>query len=129
MSGTSGDSTFYKSHYRGASADSAIIYLNSHREGVYRFIVDGTKYNRSASLLLNVKTQLFDWTISSLKHSWSSLLSYRRVYNYDYRPLPTKAPIATEEINDFVTTDVKTMTKEEAKAEMKDLLKKSFWEM
>ena len=36
---------------------------------------------------------------------------------------------ATEEINDFVTTDVKTMTKEEAKAEMKDLLKKSFWEM
>ena len=129
MSGTSGDSTFYKSHYRGASADSAIIYLNSHREGVYRFIVDGTKYNRSASLLLNVKTQLFDWTISSLKHSWSSLLSYRRVYNHDYRPLPTKAPIATEEINDFVTTDVKTMTKEEAKAEMKDLLKKSFWEM
>lgn len=33
VSGTSGDSTFYKSHYRGASADSAIIYLNSHREG------------------------------------------------------------------------------------------------
>ena len=155
VSGTSGDSTFYKSHYRGTSADSAIIYLNSHREGVYRFIIDGTKYNRPASLLLNVKTQLFDWTLSSLKHSWSSLLSYRRVYNYDYRPLPTKAPIAAEEINDFVTTDVKTMTKEEAKAEMKDhsetdqftlpdclpaipydvaaetkdLLKKSFWEM
>lgn len=89
------------------------------------------------------------------EHSWSSLLSYRHVYNYDYRPLPTKAPIAAEEINDFVTTDVKTMTKEEAKAEMKDhsetdqftmpdclpaipydvaaetkdLLKKSFWEM
>lgn len=154
-SGTSGDSTFYKSHYRGASADSAIIYLNSHREGVYRFIIDGTKYNRPSSLLLSVKTQLLDWTFSSPKNSWSSLLSYRRVYNYDYRPLPTKAPIATEEINDFVTTDVKTMTKEEAKAEMKDhsetdqfalpdclpaipydvaeetkdLLKKSFWEM
>ena len=66
---------------------------------------------------------------TSPKNSWSSLLSYRHVYNYDYRPLPTKAPIATEEINDFVTTDVKTMTKEEAKAETKDLLKKSFWEM
>ena len=155
VSGTSGDSTFYKSHYRGTSADSAIIYLNSHREGVYRFIIDGTKYNRPSSLLLSVKTQLFDWTFSSPKNSWSSLLSYRRVYNYDYRPLPTKEPIATEEINDFVTTDVKTMTKEEAKAEMKDhsetdqfdlpdclpaipydvaaetkdLLKKSFWEM
>lgn len=155
ISGENGDTVFYKSHYKGTSADSAIMYIDTHREGLYRHIIDNTKYANSDNMLLTVKDAISDWTFSSRKETWSSLVSYRNIFNYDLCPLPNKAPIAAEEMRDYVVTDVQTLTKEQAEKELKDksetddftlpdcmpafpydvaketegLVKKKFWEM
>lgn len=156
ISSVKGDTTFYRSHFRGASSDKAIMYIDTHQKNLYRHIIDNTQYSKKPNPLLKTKTHLCDWTFSTPeKETWSSLVSFRNIWNYDYSPLPGKKAIATEEMNDFVVTDVKTLTKEQAETEMKDkketadftlpdclpaipydvaketegLLKKSFWEM
>lgn len=155
LSGTRGDTTFYKSTYKGKTADDAIMYIDTHRDGVYRHIIDNSKYRKSTNPMLKVHTNLCDWTYSSKEETWSSLVSFRSVYNYDYSPLPGKKPIAAEEMRDFVVTDVVSLSGEQAKTELKDktetadftlpdclpplpydvaketkdLLKKKFWEM
>lgn len=120
MSGISGDSTFYKSHYGGKTTDSAIIYIDTHRSGVYRHIIDNTKYRRSNNMMHKTKVNLCDWTFTSKKETWSTLVSFRKIYNYDYKPLPTKEFIAAEEMSDYVVTGVCTLTGEQAQTEMKD---------
>ena len=120
ISAVSGDTTFYKSTHRGKTSDDAIMYIDTHREGVYRHIIDNTKYRTNINPMLTVHTNLCDWTYSSKAETWSTLVSFRSVYNYDYKPLPTKNFIAAEEMRDFVVTGVNTLGKEQADKEMKD---------
>lgn len=155
VSYTKGDTTFYQSTYKGKTSGKAIMYINTHRAGVYRHIIDNKQLHQSKNPMLQVHTNLCDWTYSSREETWSSLLSFRSIYNYDYSPLPGKKPIAAEEMRDFVVTDVLSLSSEQAKAELKDktetsdftlpdclpslpydvtietkgLLKKKFWEM
>ena len=155
ISSVKGDTTFYRSSYRGTSSDKAIMYIDTHHKDLYRHIIDNSQYRKSTNPLLKTKTDLCDWTYSNPKETWSSLVSFRKIWNYDYKPLPGKDAIETEEMNDFVVTDVKCLTKEQAQTEMKDkketadfvlpnclpaipydvdketegLLKKNFWEM
>ena len=79
------------------------------------------KHNRIAMMAF-ILIQLFAGA-SQLK------AQFRIVDEQDGKPVSGAYVFSTLLCNDFVTTDVKTMTKEKAKAEMKDLLKKSFWEM
>ncbi len=155
VSGTRGDTTFYKSSYKGKTSDDAIMYIDMHRKGVYRHLIDNNQYRKSTNPMLKVHTALCDWTFSSKEETWSSLLSFRSIYNYDYMPLPGKKFIASEEMRDFVVTDVTPLSGDQAKTELKDksetddftlpdclpslpydvtketkdLLKKKFWEM
>lgn len=155
VSETRGDTTFYRSTHKGKTVDDAIMYIDTHRDGVYRHIIDNNKYRKSVNAMLKVHTALCDWTFSSKEETWSSLLAFRSIYNYDYMPLPGKKFIASEEMKDFVVTEVLPLSSEQAKAELKDksetadftlpdclpplpydvaketkdLLKKKFWEM
>lgn len=88
--------------------------------GAYTFSSDNAKYRTSTNPMLKVHTNICDWTYSSKAETWSTLLSFRSVYNYDYQPLPKKKFIAAEEMRDFVVSDVKTLNKEQADRELKD---------
>lgn len=155
VSSVRGDTTFYKSNYHGISSDDAIMYIDTHQEGVYRHVIDNNKFRLKLNPMLDIKTDLCDWTYSSEKGTWSTLLSFRKIWNYEYRKLPIKKPIAAEELSDYVVTGVQTLSKEEATAELKNksetsdfilpdclpyipydvaketqgLLQKKFWEM
>ena len=120
ISSVSGDTTFYKSSFKGRTSDDAIMYIDTHREGVYRHIINNAKYRTKINPMLKVHTMICDWTFSSKAETWSSLVSFRSIYNYDYQPLPGKKFIASEEMKDFVVTDAHTLTKEQSDKELKD---------
>ena len=120
VSSVSGDTTFYKSSYKGRTSDDAIMYIDTHREGLYRHIINNAKYRTKINPMLKVHTMICDWTFSNKAETWSSLVSFRSIYNYDYQPLPGKKFIASEEMRDFVVTGVQTLTKEQADKELKD---------
>ena len=120
ISSVSGDTTFYKSSFKGRTSDDAIMYIDTHREGVYRHIIDNAKYRTNINPMLKVHTNLCDWTFSSKAETWSSLVSFRSIFNYDNQPLPGKKFISAEEMKDFVVTDAHTLTKEQADKELKD---------
>ena len=71
-------------------------------------------------MMHKTKVNLCDWTFTSKEETWSTLVSFRKIYNYDYKPLPTKEFIAAEEMSDYVVTGVCTLTGEQAQTEMKD---------
>ena len=120
ISSVNGDTTFYKSSFKGRTSDDAIMYIDTHREGLYRHIIDNAKYRRNTNPMLKVHTSICDWTFSSNTETWSSLVSYRSIFNYDEQPLPGKNFISAEEMKDFVVTDAHTLTKEQADKELKD---------
>lgn len=120
ISSVNGDTTFYKSSYKGRTSDDAIMYIDTHRKGLYRHIIDNAKYRRNINPMLKVHANLCDWTFSSKAETWSSLVSFRSIYNYDEQPLPGKNFIAAEEMRDFVVTDAHTLSKEQADKELKD---------
>lgn len=115
-----GDTTFYSSHFKGTQSDKALMYIDTHQKNLYRHIIDNTQYRKITNPLLKIKTDVCDWTFSDKKEAWSSLVSFRKIWNYDNTPLPGKSAIETEEMNDFVVTGVKALTKEQAQTEMKD---------
>lgn len=115
-----GDTTFYSSHFKSTQSDKAIMYIDTHQKNLYRHIIDNTQYRKITNPLLKIKTDVCDWTFSDKKEAWSSLVSFRKIWNYDNTPLPGKSAIETEEMNDFVVTGVKALTKEQAQTEMKD---------
>lgn len=96
------------------------MYIDTHQKNLYRHIIDNTQYRKITNPLLKIKTDVCDWTFSDKKEAWSSLVSFRKIWNYDNTPLPGKSAIETEEMNDFVVTGVKALTKEQAQTEMKD---------
>lgn len=120
VSGVSGDTTFYRSRFRGHQSDSAVMYVDTHRKGLYRHLIDNSRYRKIDNKMLHVKTDLCDWTTTREGGPWSSLVAHRRIFDYDYTPLPGKQPIAAEEMTDFVVTGVQTMTRQQAQKEMKD---------
>ena len=120
ISDVKGDTTFYKSSHNGRTSDDAIMYIDTHREGIYRHIINNAKYRTKINPMLKVHTNICDWTFSSKAETWSTLLSFRSIYNYDYQPLPGKKFIESEEMRDFVVTDVHTLDKEQADKELKD---------
>ena len=120
INNVSGDTTFYKSSFKGHTSDNAIMYIDTHREGIYRHIIDNAKYRTNINPMLKVHTNLCDWTFSSKAETWNSLVSFRSIFNYDQQPLPGKNFISAEEMRDFVVTDAHTLPKEQADKELKD---------
>lgn len=76
-----GDTTFYSSHFKGTQSDKAIMYIDTHQKNLYRHIIDNTQYRKITNPLIKIKTDVCDWTFSDKKEAWSSLVSFRKIWN------------------------------------------------
>ena len=113
-----GDTTAYSSN----GVADAIIYIDNKEKGIYRTIIDGLKVNEiMETVTCKHKTWLFDWTYNSPVRSLSNMLSYS-----SYRLIQFSHPLnlfKSKDIsfhNEFVLTEVKSLSKQDDKNEMSD---------
>lgn len=103
-------------------ARDGVIYIDNRDRGIYRSILDGIKTNAVMSTLRHkYKSCYFDWVYRDEKHSIAGLISFTSFIQMDYYSVAKgfKAVEVTE-YNEFVVTDIKTLSKEDAKREMKN---------
>lgn len=120
VSGTKGDTTFLALSSRKYSAEDACMVITDKKKGLYRSVIDNTKFKKTDTKSLTITTNINDWTYSQPETNMSALVSFRSLYNYTWRWDKKSAPIDCKELRDFVTLDVTTLDKKEAEEEMKD---------
>lgn len=106
---------------RNGAIDGIIDIMNRDR-GIYRSIIDGIKAGGVTSTLRHkYKTCYFDWVYNNESHSLSGLVSYTGFIQMDY-PIAVKGfkNVEVTRYNEFVVTDIQTLSKEDAKREMKN---------
>ena len=120
VSSTKGDTTFLALSSRKYSANDACMVIIDEKKGLYRSVIDNTKFKKTDTKTLTVTTNINDWTYSQPETNVSALVSFRGLLHYTWRWDKKSEPIDCKEIRDFVTLDVTTLDKKEAEEEMKD---------
>ncbi len=120
VSSAKGDTTFLAASIRKYSANDGCMVIIDKKKGLYRQVVDNTKFKKRDTKSLSVTTNINDWTFSQPECEMSSLVSYRGLLNYTWRWDKKSEPIDCKEIRDFVTLNVTVLSKKEAEEEMKD---------
>lgn len=103
-------------------ANDGIIDITNPDRGIYRSIIDGIKANAvSSTLKYKYKSCYFDWTFRSENHSLSELVSFTGFIELDCL-LAAKGfkRVNITKYNEFVVTEIQTLSKKEAKREMKN---------
>ena len=102
--------------------DDAVIEINNKEKGIFRTIIDGTQSNATTSTITNnYKTCFFDWTYRNGDKSLTNLAAFSSYILLDYRnPMKGMKSMDVTKHNEFVVTDVQSLSKEDAKREMKD---------
>ena len=123
VSKVSGDSTFVSTSYHGRSSDKAVIYIDMHRDDIFRQIIDDTKLSKTEhnilGMKLSMKKNILDWTMSDKSSTIQSLLAFRNIKDYIWS-FSSKDTAQVEVVQDVVMTDCISISKKEAQAEMKD---------
>lgn len=99
-----------------------IIDITNKERGIYRSIIDGIKAGGVVSTLKHkYKSCYFDWTFRSENHSLNELVSFTGFIELDCL-LAAKGfkRVNVTKYNEFVVTEIQTLSKEEAKREMKN---------
>lgn len=103
-------------------ANDGIIDIKNRERGIYRTIIDGIKAGGVVSTLKHkFKTCYFDWVYNNENHSLSGLVSFTGFIQM-YYPIAVKGfkSVEVTTYNEFVVTDIQTLSKEDAKREMKN---------
>lgn len=114
-----GDTTVFS--VKGGTND-AIIRIVNKEKGIYRSIIDGIKSKIAASTIIHkYKSCIFDWTYRDANKSLANIKSFSSYIQMDCL-LATKGFKAVEVTmrNEFVVTDIHSLSKEDAKREMKN---------
>lgn len=103
-------------------ARDGIIDICNSGKGIYRSIIDGIKSHAVASTLTRkYKSCYFDWTYRDANHSLAGLVSFTGFVQMDYL-IAVKGfkAVGVTRYNEFVVTDIQTLSREDAKREMKN---------
>ncbi len=120
VSNTKGDTLYLATKVgKHASNDAAMLIVNK-KKGIYRRVIDNTKFKDVNTKSLNITVNINDWSFSQPEGNMSSLVSLRTILNYTWKWDKKSTPIKCKELRDFVTTEVTTMDKATAEKEMKD---------
>ncbi len=120
VSSIKGDTLIFTSKWGKYTANDAVKYVANTKKGLYRHIIDNTKYKNRNTKSLTIKTNINDWTYSSLEFKFSTLVSFRGLLEYTWRWEKKDDPIACKELRDLFVTRVTTLDKATAEKEMKD---------
>lgn len=120
VSSYKGDTTYLASTYRNRSASDALMIIHDKKRGLYREVVDNTKFKNRNNKYFTLSTNISDWTFSQEEESWSSLVSFRGILEYTWKWEKKDEPIVGKEMKDLLVTGVTTLDKATAEKEMKD---------
>ena len=126
--GSKGDTTTYKTKYKGKEVENAIMRIKMPKLGLMRDVTDNSKFLKNDTSkfwgsLYITKQNISDWTMrdeSSDTLSISSIIATHKIFVGDFQYDKESEPIGINAIKDFVVTDVEYLTSEEANKEMKD---------
>ena len=126
--GSKGDTTTYKTKYKGKEVENAIMRIKMPRLGLMRDVTDNSKFlkhdtSKFWGSLYITKQNISDWTMrdeSSDTLSISSIIATHKIFVGDFLYDKESRPIGINAIKDFVVTGIEFLTDKEAKAEMKE---------
>ena len=123
VSDTRGDSTFISATFHGHHADDGIVEINTHKEGMFRHLINTTKLQKNEMNLfgmnLSIKQNLMDWTTNDNTGTLLSLIAVRQLVSYDWA-YDKHTLSQVESISDVVVVETESISKDDAKREMKD---------